>query len=62
MTTHERQPKLEENLKILTVEYLSNRWSDHAQIFNLTLCDQNKVYKCIKSWQFSFCNLKLCCK
>ena len=35
MTNHERQPKLEDNLKILLVKYLSNHWSDQAQILNL---------------------------
>ena len=42
MTNHGRRPKLEDNLKILIVEYLSNHWSDHAQILNLSLCDQNQ--------------------
>ena len=43
-----RRPSMEENLKILRVEYLSNPLSDHAQFLNLRLCDQNNVYKCMK--------------
>ena len=42
MTNHGRRPILEDNLKILIVEYLSNQWSDHLQILNLSLCDQNQ--------------------
>ena len=34
---------MEDNLKILVVEYLSNHWSDLAQILNLSLCDKTKV-------------------
>ena len=48
MTSYGLRTKLEDNLKILTVEYLSNNWSDLAQILNLSLYDQSKVYKCIK--------------
>ena len=34
---------MEEDIKILKVEYLSNHWSDFAQILNLSLCDQIKI-------------------
>ena len=37
-----------DNLKILIVEYLSNHWSDLAQILNFRLFDHNNVYKCKK--------------
>ena len=43
MTTYGRWPLLEDNLKRIKVEYLSNHWSDIAQIWNLSLCDQTKV-------------------
>ena len=33
---------MEDNLKILKVEYLSNHWSDLSQIWNLSSGDQNK--------------------
>ena len=31
---------MEDNLKILNVEYLGNHWSDLTQIFNISLLDQ----------------------
>ena len=34
---------MEDDLKILKVEYLSNQWSDFHQILNLSLCDQTKI-------------------
>ena len=34
---------MEDDLKILKVEYLSNHWSDLPQIFNLSLGDQTKI-------------------
>ena len=34
---------MEEDLKIMKVEYLSNHWSDFPQILNLTLGDQTKI-------------------
>ena len=34
---------MEDNLKILKVEYLSNRWSDFSQILNLSWGDQTKI-------------------
>ena len=34
---------MEEDLKILKVEYLSNHWSDFPQILNLSLGDQTKI-------------------
>ena len=36
---------MEDDLKILKVEYLSNRILDPAQILNLDLGDQSKVFK-----------------
>ena len=33
---------MEDNLKILKVEYLSNRLLDHTQILNLDLSDQKQ--------------------
>ena len=35
---------MEDNLKILKVEYLSNRLLDHTQILNLSLYDQPKFW------------------
>ena len=34
---------MEDDLKILKVEYLSNHLSDFLQILNLSLGDQNKI-------------------
>ncbi len=34
---------MEEDLKILKVEYPSNHWSDFPQIFRLSLGDQTKI-------------------
>ena len=39
---------MEDNLKLLIVEYLSNQWVDLAQILNLGLFDQTKIEKHIK--------------
>ena len=39
------RPLVEDNLKILKVEYLSNRLLDHSPILNL---DQSKVFKYFK--------------
>ena len=39
---------MEDDLKILKVEYLSNHWLDFTQIWNLGLRDQTKLYKCFK--------------
>ena len=38
---------MEEDLKILKVGYISNLWSDLAQILNFRLCDQTKIEKYI---------------
>ena len=40
---------MEENLKILKVEYLSNHLLDHTQILNLGLAEQTIFYKSFKS-------------
>ena len=37
---------MEDNLKILKVEYFSNHWSDLSQIWNLSLWDQTKIKNC----------------
>ena len=34
---------MEDDLKILKIEYLSNFWSDLPQIWNLNLGDQTKI-------------------
>ena len=39
---------MEDDLKILKVEYLSNHLLDHTQILNLDLGDQSKVFKYFK--------------
>ena len=39
----QRRPTIEDDLKILKVEYLSNHWSDWPQILNLSLGDQTKI-------------------
>ena len=36
---------MEDDLKILKVEYLRNHLLDHTQIFNLSLYNQTKLYK-----------------
>ena len=38
-----RRPPMEDHLKILKVEYLSNHWSDVHQILKLSLGDQTKI-------------------
>jgi hypothetical protein len=42
-TSIRRQPQMEDDLKILNMEYLSNHWSDLLQIFNLSSEDQPKI-------------------
>ena len=39
---------MEDYLKILKVEYLSNHLSDHAQILNINWDDQTIFYKSLK--------------
>ena len=39
---------MEDDLKILKVEYLSNHWSDLPKILNLSLSDQTKIKYCLK--------------
>ena len=42
---------MEDNLKILKVEYLSNPLLDHTQCLNLSLVDKAILYKSLKlSW------------
>ena len=40
---------MEEDLKLLKVEYLSNCLLDHAQILNLSLHDQTILYNSFQS-------------
>jgi hypothetical protein len=42
---------MDDDLKILKVEYINNRWLDLSQIFNLNLGDQSKVEYWIK-WKW----------
>ena len=44
---------MEDDLKILKVESLSNHLLDHTQILNLSLEDQTKFNKCPQSWHLS---------
>ena len=48
----QRQPPMEDDLKILKIEYLSNHWSDFPQILNLSSRDQTKIRnpQNIKRW------------
>ena len=39
---------MEDDLKIMKVEYTNNRLLDHAKILNLDLGDQSKVFKYLK--------------
>jgi predicted translin family RNA/ssDNA-binding protein len=39
---------MEDDLKILKIEYLSNHWSDLIQILNLSYVEQTKVYRILK--------------
>ena len=43
MTSNERRPKMEDDLKIRKVEYLSNDWSYFPQILNLSSWDEAKI-------------------
>ena len=42
---------MEDDLKILKVDYLSNNLLDHTQILNLSLYDQTIFFKSFKRWQ-----------
>ena len=39
------QPPMEDELKILKVEYLSNNLLDHTQVLNVRLHDKAIIYK-----------------
>ena len=41
-------PLKEDDLKILKVDYLTNRFLDHTQIFELSFDDQTIMYKSFK--------------
>ena len=43
MTSNRRWPKMEDDLKLWEIEYLSNHWSDFPQILNLSIGDQTKI-------------------
>ena len=51
MASNGRWPKMEDDLKVRKVEYLSNHWSDLTQIWNLSLQDLTKGYKGVK-WRW----------
>ena len=38
-----RRPPMEDDLKILKLEYISNHWSDFPQTLNLSLGNQTKI-------------------
>ena len=44
-TSKGRWPPIEDDLKILKVEYLSNHLLDHTQILNLSLYDQTLSFQ-----------------
>ena len=44
-TSNKRWPQMEDDLKILKVEYLSNHWSDLPQILNLSSGTKPKMLK-----------------
>ena len=44
---------MEDDLKILEVEYLSNRFLNHTQTLNLSLYDQTTFYKSFK-WRWPY--------
>ena len=48
MTSNGRQPSIEDDLKIVKVEYLSNHLLGHTQILKLGLDDQTIFYKFLK--------------
>jgi hypothetical protein len=47
-TSYGRRPLMEDDLKILKVEYLNNRSLDHTHILNLSLKDQTIFCKSFK--------------
>ena len=49
-----RRPPLEDDLKILKVEYLSNHWSDLPQMLNLCLGDHTKMEKNLEMKRTSY--------
>ena len=47
MTSNGGRPKMEDDLKILKVKYLSNHWSDRTQILKLKIIGPNKrIQRC----------------
>ena len=51
---------MEDDLKLLKVEYLHNYWLDLPQIFNLSRVDQTKIEYCLKwRWPPMEDNLKI---
>ena len=55
-----RRPQMEDDLKLLKVEYLHNYWLDLPQIFNLSRVDQTKIEYCLKwRWPPMEDNLKI---
>ena len=41
---------MEDDLKVLKVEYLSKHCLDLSQILNLSLCEQTESKHCLKWW------------
>ena len=55
-----KQLPMEDDLKILKNEYISNHWSDFCQILNISLGDQPKLTKWLKGrWPSMKENLKI---
>ena len=52
ITSNGRWPKMEDDLKIWKVEYLSDHWSDLTQIWNLSLQDLTRGYKGV-NWRWT---------
>ena len=50
---------MEDNLKVLKDEYLSNHWSDLPQILDLSSADQTKIKKLKKRYSQLEDNLKI---
>ena len=42
-----RRPPMEDNLKTLKIEYLSNHWLNKSPILNLSLGDKTKIKNCL---------------
>ena len=54
MTSNRGGPSMEDNLKILKVEYLSNYLLDLPQLLNLILGDQTKIEYCLNEYDLQW--------